>query len=295
MKTEKNILIAFILNIVFSIFELIGGILTKSISIISDAIHDFCDAISIGISYFLEKISKKKPDNRYTFGYLRYSVIGAVITNMILIIGSIFIIYNSFKRIINPVNINYDGMILFAIIGLTVNFLAAYVTRDGKSLNQKAVNLHMLEDVLGWGIVLIGALLIKVTKIFVIDAIMSILVALYILYNALKSFRKIFELFLEKTPNNIDINELKNDLLKINNILDVHHIHVWSLDSINNYSTMHVVTIEENLNNIKLKVKEELKKHGINHVTIEIENEDYLCEDKNCLINNVKKTHNHHK
>ena len=129
MKSEKNILIAFILNLCFSIFEFIGGTLTNSVAIISDSIHDIGDAMSIGISYFLEKVSKKKPDEKYTYGYVRYSIIGSMITTIILIVGSILVVYSAIKRIINPVNINYNGMIAFAIIGAIVNFLAAYFTR----------------------------------------------------------------------------------------------------------------------------------------------------------------------
>ena len=195
MKTDKNILIAFLLNLFFSVFELIGGIFTNSIAIISDAVHDFGDSLSIGISYFLEKKSKKKPDKKYTFGYTRYSVLGAIITNTILIIGSVIVIYNAIKRIITPVEINHNGMIIFAIVGALVNFIAAYMTKEGDSLNQKAVNLHMLEDVLGWIAVLIGAIVIKFTNFNLIDPILSILVAIYILIHALKSYKKIFNLF----------------------------------------------------------------------------------------------------
>jgi len=197
MKTEKNILIAFLLNLTFSLFEIMGGILTKSISIISDALHDLGDALSIGISYFLEKISKKKPNNKYTFGYLRYSVIGAIITNTILILGSILVIISSINRLYNPVELNYNGMIIFAIVGFIMNLVAAYKTKDGHSLNEKAVNLHMLEDVLGWLIVLIGSFIINFTKIYSIDSIMSICVSLFIMYHAIKSYKEVLNLFLE--------------------------------------------------------------------------------------------------
>jgi len=294
MKTEKNILIAFILNITFSLFELMGGIVTKSVAITSDAIHDFGDAISIGISYFLEKISKKKPNNKYTYGYLRYSIIGAIITNTILIIGSIFIIYKSIKRIINPIVINYNGMIIFAIVGFTINLTAAYVTREGDSLNQRVVNLHMLEDVLGWLVVLIGSILIKFTEFYLIDAIMSILVATFILYNALKSYKEVLDLFLEKTPSNIDIEEIKKHLLEIKDIINIHHVHIWSIDGINNYATMHVVTDIKNTNKLKEQIKEELKEHGIAHTTIEFEEKNYECTEINCVIDNRKKVHHHH-
>ena len=128
MKTEKNILIAFILNLSFSIFEFIGGIFTGSVAILSDSVHDIGDAVSIGISYFLEKKSKKQPDKTYTYGYARFSVMGSVITTLILLFGSCAVIYNAVIRIFNPVEINYNGMIIFAVIGAVVNFLAAYFT-----------------------------------------------------------------------------------------------------------------------------------------------------------------------
>lgn len=295
MKTEKNIFIAFILNLSFSILELIGGIFTNSIAIISDAIHDFGDSISIGISFFLEKKSKKKPDSNYTFGYARYSILGAIITNTILVIGSILVIINSIERIINPIDIKYDGMIIFAIFGVIVNGLAAYFTKEGDSLNQKAVNLHMLEDVLGWIVVLIGAILMKFTKINLIDAILSIGVAIYILTHVVKSFKSILNLFLEKTPEGIEIEELKEHLEEIDNVVDVHHIHVWSMDGVNNYATLHVVVTDmKDVSQLKGMIKEELKEHGICHTTIEFEEIGYCCNEMECVIEEHHHTGHHH-
>ncbi len=296
MKTEKNILTAFILNLSFSIFELIGGIFTNSISIISDAVHDFGDALSIGISLVLEKISKKKPNETYTYGYVRYSVLGALITTIVLTLGSIFVIIGGIDRILNPETINYDGMIIFAIFGVIINFLAAYFTREGDSLNQKAVNLHMLEDVLGWVVVLIGSILMKFTDISLIDSIMSIGIALFILINAFKNMKSILDLFLEKTPKNISVEEIKKHLLEIKGIIDVHHVHIWSIDGYNNYSTMHVVTDEKNIKELKNKIREEMNEHGICHTTIEIEDKDDICDEKECEIkvNNEIGHHHHH-
>ena len=198
MKTEKNILIAFILNLVFSAFEFFGGIFTGSVAIVSDAVHDLGDALSIGISYFLEKKSKKKPDETYTYGYLRYSVIGSVITTLVLLFGSIAVIISGISRIISPVEINYSGMIVFAVVGVVVNFSAAYITREGDSLNQKAVNLHMMEDVLGWVVVLVGALVMKFTDFNIIDPVMSIIVSVFILVNAIKTLKEALDLSWKK-------------------------------------------------------------------------------------------------
>ena len=144
MKSDKNILMAFILNFMFSVLEFVGGTITNSVAIISDSIHDLGDSLSIGIAYFLEQKSKQQPDNKFTYGYKRYSVIGSLITTLILLVGSVLVVYNAINRIITPKEINYNGMIIFAVIGVCVNFGAAFFTREGDSLNQKAVNLHML-------------------------------------------------------------------------------------------------------------------------------------------------------
>ena len=294
MKTEKNILIAFILNLTFSVFEFVGGIFTGSVAIISDAVHDIGDAASIGVSYFLEKKSRKQPDEKYTYGYTRYSVLGSVITTLILLVGSILVVYNAIVRIINPVEINYNGMIIFAIVGVIVNFGAAFITREGKSLNQKAVNLHMLEDVLGWIVVLIGAVVIRFTELTVIDPVMSICVAIFIFINAFRNLKEIVDLFLEKTPHGIDIKEIEHHLREIEGVYDVHHIHIWSIDGQNNYATMHVVT-NENAHEIKEKVRKELKEHGIYHATLELEEEGEHCCEKHCHTeSSTASAHHHH-
>ena len=296
MKTEKNILVAFILNISFSLFELIGGIFTNSVSIISDSFHDFSDAISTLISYFLEKKSKREPDNEYTFGYTRYSVLGAFITNTVLIVGSLLIVYHAVLRIINPQEVNYEGMIFLSIFGVLINFLAVYFTKNGHSLNQKAVNLHMLEDVLGWAIVLIGSIIMKFTEINIIDAILSILVALFILINAIKSLKKVLNLVLEKIPDGTNLDEIKKHLKKVEGVVDIHHVHLWSMDGLNNYMTMHVVINSNELEKIKRSIKEELKEFNINHSTIEFENPNSECFEENCqvLLDEKQNLHHHH-
>ena len=293
MKTERNILIAFILNFAFSIFEFVGGFFTGSVAIVSDAVHDIGDAASIGISYFLEKKSKKKPDEHYTYGYARYSVIGSVITTLILLVGSVLVVYNAILRIINPTPINYNGMIIFAVIGASVNFLAAFFTREGDSLNQKAVNLHMLEDVLGWIVVLVGAIIMRFTDISIIDPLMSIGVATFIFINAFKNLKEAIDLFLEKTPHGIEIDEICEHLTHIEGVKDVHHVHVWSMDGYNNYATLHVVA-EGDAHEIKEAIREELAEHGIAHVTLEFEAPDEHCHEKECSPKKHEGGHGHH-
>ncbi len=293
MKTEKNILIAFILNLVFSLFEFLGGILTGSVAILSDSVHDIGDAMSIGLSFMLEKKSKKQPDDTYTYGYLRFSVLGSVITTFILLLGSAAVLYNSVRRIFSPVEIDYNGMILFAVIGVLVNFAAAYFTRNGGSLNQKAVNLHMLEDVLGWAVVLVGAIVMRFTDFRLLDPILSIGVALFILVHALRNLKEITDLFLEKAPHNIDIHEIKEHILQIDGVADVHHIHVRSIDGQKIYTTMHIVT-DADAQTVKRSVREELKEHGITHTTLELEAVGEDCAEKHCHTDQSAAPSGHH-
>ena len=291
MKTQRNILIAFILNLSFSVFEFFGGLFTGSVAILSDALHDIADAASIGISYFLEKKSRKQPDEVYTYGYARFSVLGGVITTCILLVGSVVVIYNAIGRIIHPTPIHYDGMIVFAVVGVCVNLAAAFVTREGDSMNQKAVNLHMLEDVLGWIVVLVGAVVMRFTDFSLLDPIMSVAIAIFILINAAKNLLEAADLFLEKTP--VDVAEIKAHLCHIHGVLDVHHIHIWSTDGQTNYVTMHIVT-SGNGADIKHAVREELSEHGISHATLELESEDEHCDARNCVITHTCHHGRHH-
>ncbi len=296
MKTERNILIAFILNVSFSIFEFIGGIFTGSVAIISDAVHDLGDGVSIGLSYFLEKKSKKAPDEKYTFGYGRYSVLGGVITSLILLFGSALMIYNAVLRIFNPTEVNYNGMIIFAVIGVIVNFSAAFVTHGGETVNQRAVNLHMLEDVLGWAVVLIGAVIMKFTDVTFIDPIMCVCVSVFILVNAVKNLKETMDIFLEKVPNDIDISEMKGHIGEIDGVIDVHHIHLWSIDGGRHFASLHIVTDSET-EKIKEAVKTELREHGIQCATVETEKSTEKCYETMCRTEHWNVSghlHHHH-
>lgn len=297
MKSEIKILIAFILNLFFSVFEFVGGALTGSVAIISDAVHDLGDAISILVSFLLEKKSKKEADVKYTYGYSRYSLLGCVITCIILLLGSVIVIYNAILRIITPEPINYNGMIIFAVVGVIVNFVAVFFTSGGGSLNQKAVNLHMLEDVLGWVVVLIGAIVMRFTHFCYLDSMMSICLALFIIINALKNLLEVVNVFLEKAPDDIDIRKLCDALNEIEGVTDIHHFHLRSFDGSKNCATMHVVTNSDPYI-IKGKVRDFLKANGVEHSTIEIEATDEDCADRNCKLetefNSHRKHHHNH-
>ena len=293
MKTERNILIAFLLNLAFSLFEFVGGVFTGSVAILSDAVHDLGDAVSIGLSYFFERKSKGKPDDTYTYGYGRFSVVGSAITTLVLLFGSAIVIYNAIERILHPTPIHYNGMILFAVIGMGVNLCAALITREGDSLNQRAVNLHMLEDVLGWAVVLIGSVIMRFTSITILDPIMSIGIAVFILAHAIGNLKEILDLFLEKAPYYIDMADLKQKILETEGVLDAHHMHLWSMDGQNNYITMHIVTNDDH-NAVKVRVRHTLELLDIGHATLELETEDEHCHARNCCPEEKKGPGHHH-
>ncbi len=297
MKTQRNIFFAFLLNLGFSVFELVGGLFTGSVAIISDALHDFGDAISIGLSWILERKSHGKPDAAHSYGYSRYSVLGAAITNLILLGGSVLVIYNAVLRILNPVDLNSSGMILMAVLGAGMNLAAAWFTHGGESLNEKAVNLHMLEDVLGWVVVLIGAIVIRFTNFTLIDPLMSIGVAIFILIHAVQGMGEVLDVFLEKTPRDVDTQELAENLLHINHVLDVHHLHVWSLDGASHCASLHVVAEDCDPVRLKAMIRAEFAAHDISHVTIEVEREGERCSLQSCEPNKGCRcghSHGHH-
>lgn len=181
--SDHNILIALIMNLAFSIVELIGGILTNSAAITSDSVHSFADAISTGIAYVFERLSHSKKKTK--IDPKKYSLIGGLIVSAFLIFGSTHLIIEAIERISDPEEVSYEGMIIFAVLGVIFNFVAALATKSGESFNQKTVNLHMLEDTFSWLAVLVGAIVMRLTNVHLIDPILSIAIAVYILYRAI--------------------------------------------------------------------------------------------------------------
>ena len=283
--------IAFLLNFLFSVFEFVGGILTGSIAISSDALHDLGDAISIGLSLGLERLSQKGPDKKYTYGYYRYSVLGGTIQSMLLLCGSVFVAYSAICRFVAPKPVDYSGVLFMAVVGFAVNFAAAWFTSGDGSINQRAINLHMLEDVLGWAVVLVGALVMRFTDWWFIDPALSLALSLFIGVNALKNLKQVLDIFLEKTPAGIDPEEITHHLEEIPCVESIHHLHIWSMDGYRHSATLHAVVTGE-YGAVKQAIKEELSEHGITHVTVELESRYEHCEDTCCKP--AAHTHHHH-
>lgn len=293
MKSHRNLFTAFLLNLLFSVFECAGGLLTGSTAIVSDAVHDLGDAVGIGISYALERKSGRPADAACTYGYARYSVLGSALTSGLLLLGSAAVIVHAAGSLPDPPKIDYGGMILFAVIGLGVNAAAVWFTRGGDSLNQRAINLHMLEDVLGWAVVLAGALVMRWRDIPWIDPLLSIAVAGFILVHALRNLKEAADVLLEKVPHGVDVTALREHLCELEGVMDVHHLHIWSLDGQHHCATAHIVTGGD-LRKIKEAVREELREHGIGHAVLELEAEGEPCSGNVCLPEAVPLTHRGH-
>ena len=278
-NSTKNIRTAFFLNLAFAFVELIGGIITNSVAILSDAVHDFGDSISLAVAWALQKKSNKAKDDKYSYGYKRFSLLSSVILSGILLVGSILILVEAIGRLFNPQEVNAQGMLWLAILGIIVNGLAALSVKRGKTLNERAVFLHIMEDVLGW----IGVLVISIVMIFVnlpiLDPILSISITIWVLYNVYKNLKATFNILLQAFPKNVDVKKLTKEIEAIDNVISIHDLHIWTQDGLSHVMTLHIVA-EKNYETIKLKVRGIAKTFNIDHVTIELEDKYSSCEEK---------------
>jgi len=273
--------LAFFLNLFFTILEIIGGFFTNSIAIMSDALHDFGDSLALGLSYLLQKLSNKGSDQKYSYGYRRYSILAAVINSIILLTGSVFIIRAAIPRLLHPVRPHAEGMILFAILGIIVNGAAVLQLRKGKTINIRVVSLHLLEDVLGWFAVLLVSIVLLFTDFYILDPILSIVISVYIVYHVIVNVKNSLNVFLQVVPEEVDTVALEGKFRQIKKVQSVHHTHVWTLDGVNHVLTTHVVVDQDTSQAEAVTIKSELKHIAYDmhceHVTLEIEYSDDDC------------------
>lgn len=279
----KNIKVAFFLNLVFTIIEIVGGILTNSMAILSDALHDLGDSFSLGMSWYFQKLSNKKPNEKFTYGYSRFSLLGALLNAVVLFTGSIFIIINAIPRIINPEQVEEKGMMYMAILGIIVNGAAVLRLKKGTSINERVVALHLLEDVLGWVVVLIASIIMQFVEVLWLDPVLSLGIAAYILFNVYRNLKDSLAVVLQGSPvenKTEDIYQKIGALLNGGEIMD---FHLWSLDGEYHICTIHIKLSAQvdakKQEDLKLKIREILKQEHIVHTTIEFQ----LGEEGCCL------------
>jgi len=282
----ENLKVAFFLNLLFTIIEIIGGFFTNSIAILSDAVHDLGDSLSLGLAWYFQRISKKKADTNFSYGYKRFSILGAIINSIVLIVGSIFILSEAIPRLFHPEETNIKGMFFLAILGVIVNGAAVFKLKKGNSINEKVVSLHLLEDVLGWLAILIGSILMYFFDISILDPLMSIGIALFVIFNVFKNISQTLRIILQGIPKEMDITQITAKLLEFDEIFDLHDLHLWTVDGSYNVLTIHIVLENnmdfENLSLLKLKIRLSLESMGIQHVTIEFETKEENCNFIEC-------------
>ncbi len=272
---QKNILMAFVLNLGFAIIEFIGGYLTNSVAVYSDALHDLGDSLALLISYYAEKFSLKKPDNKFTFGYRRFSILSAMANALILILGSFFVIHEAIERILAPEPIQASGVLLLALLGISINGIAAFKMSKNTGLNSRLIMLHLLEDILGWVAILIVSIILLFKPWYFLDATLSILIALIIMVNVWKSLKSILKILMQGFPDGLDQDKITQELISLENVIDIHLVQGWSVDESNFNLTLHVkvdpqLTMEK-VDILRNKMEALLKKHHVHYSTIQFE------------------------
>ena len=269
----KNILSAFFINLTFTVIAIIGGWLTNSMAIISDAIHDLGCTVSIALAWVFERIAGHKPTHRFTFGYRRFTLLGAFVNAFILLGGSSVVLYESIKRLAHPEEVNAEGMLWFALLAILFKGMAAWRTWKGASVNQRMVSLHLLGDCLGWVAVLLGSIVMIFVKVPLLDPILSVCISLYILYNVVHNLVVAFRIVLEGTPANIDYKRLKAEVSTLPGIAELTDLRVWSLDNEHHAAEVHLTTSLNSLKEIE-EVKKSLRtildSYGVMISTIEV-------------------------
>ena len=277
---------AFLLNFIFTLIEIAGGLWTNSVAILADALHDAGDSLALLLAWYLQKASVKERDQRFSYGYGRLSLLAALINGVILLAGSIVVIVHVIPRLFEPQIVDATGMFWLALLGIAFNGFAFWRNRSSQSLNAKMVNWHLLEDVLGWTVVLAGSIVMHFGDYPWLDPLMALGVTLFILWNVFKSLGRVTKIFLQSNPEGVDLSAIENELRALNNVEDIHDVHAWSLDGKYHVLSLHVVisqiTDQQSLVLLKNQIRDQLHKMGIEHSTIEFELPTEACVLENC-------------
>ena len=272
MKAKYPVWVAFFLNLSYAIVEFIAGGIFGSSAVLADSVHDLGDAIAIGISAFLETISNREEDRQYTLGYKRFSLLGALMTAVILITGSILVILENITKLFNPQLVNDEGILWLGIIAVSINLLASLVVRKGKTKNESILSLHFLEDTLGWLAVILMAIILKFTDWYILDPLLSLVISIFILTKALPRFWSALKIFLDAVPEGVETMDLEKDLEALINVKSVNQLSIWSMDGLENNAIIHICLEDwEQMMETKNQVRQLLEERGIQNITIEVD------------------------
>lgn len=276
-----NLKIAFLLNLAFTVIEVVGGIWTNSIAILSDAVHDLGDSMSLGLAWYFDRLSQRGRTAKNTYGYRRYSLLGGLITGLVLITGLGFVLWNAVSRLFSPEEVNAPGMMVLAVVGVVFNGAAVLRVRRGTSLTEQVVSWHLLEDTLGWVAVLVGAAVMTVWDLPIIDPILSIGISLFVLFNVVRNLRKVFDVFIQRVPESFDVEAFERAVLEHRKVVSMHHTHSWTVDGEVHVLTTHLVmernATREDMIDAKAWVRSLLDDRTFEHVTVDVELDGELC------------------
>ena len=272
MTTKGAVWLAFFLNLSYAIVEFIAGGVFGSSAVLADSVHDLGDAIAIGVSAFLETISNREEDSHYTLGYKRFSLLGAMVTAVILMTGSVLVILGNITKLFHPQAVNDEGILWLGIIAISVNVIASLVVRKGKTKNESILSLHFLEDTLGWVAVILMAIVLRFTDWYILDPLLSLVISFFILSKAIPRFWSTLKIFLDAVPEGVDIKQVKSDLEQLNHVASINQLNLWTMDGLEKNAIVHVCLKEiEKMEVCKESIRSILKDFGFQNITIEVD------------------------
>ena len=295
MKAKYAVCLAFFLNLTYAIVEFIAGGVFGSSAVLADSVHDLGDAITIGISAFLETISNREEDNRYTLGYKRFSLLGALVTSIILMIGSVLVILENIAKIFHPQPVNDEGILWLGIIAITINIVSSLVVGKGKTKNESILTLHFLEDTLGWVAVILMAIVLRFTDWYILDSLLSLVISIFILTKALPRFWSTLKIFLDAVPEGVETGDLEKDLETLTNVKSVNQLSIWSMDGLENNAIIHICIKDwEKIMETKEAVRQFLEERGVQNITIEVDSSQSNHAQHKRRVRELEQKHGHH-
>ena len=297
MTTNRAVWLAFFLNLSFAIVEFIAGGVFGSSAVLADSVHDLGDAIAIGLSAFLETISNREEDSHYTLGYKRFSLLGALITAVILMTGSVLVILENITKMFHPQPVNDKGILWLGIIAVTINVLASLVVRKGKTKNESILSLHFLEDTLGWLAVILMAIILRFTDWYILDPLLSLVISFFILSKAIPRFWSTLKIFLDAVPEGVDLGGRRIIKKQLDHVASINQLNLWTMDGLEKNAIVHVCLKEiEQMELCKESIRRKLKDCGFQNITIEIDAdlETHQAHKRKVEELEVDKSHEHH-
>ena len=272
MKTKHAVWLAFFLGLSYAIVEFIAGGIFGSSAVLADSVHDLGDAIAIGVSAFLETISNREEDSHYTLGYKRFSLLGALVTAVILMTGSVLVILENITKLFHPQPVNDEGILWLGIIAVSINVLASLVVRKRKTKNESILSLHFLEDTLGWVAVILMAIVLRFSDWYILDPLLSLVISIFILSKAIPRFWSTLKIFLDAVPEGVDIQQVKSDLEQLDHVASINQLNLWTMDGLEKNAIVHVCLKKvEHMEVCKEAIRAMLKDYGFQNITIEVD------------------------